>query len=357
MNKVTPKKIQLRYDQLMKRTLEYSPIVVIRFINRMLHRNLPLDSKVTWLDKESNYNDELRIGDFCFQIGDEKFILEVQSKYDGTMAFRIFEYDIRAALKHGKSEVNGELTIEFPAPAVIYLRCNNNTPDTLQWHLKFFDGQQVDIAVPVIKLNNLSPEEMVERDLLPILQFYPLAYKSVGKNDEPRFIADVQKITDTITTARKDEELDEALAFEMINTLKSTTHNAIINSEINEEDLPMNTQILETIEITDYQTYFRELRQEGELSGLRKGRQEGQLEGQRDAFFKLLPLQFEAGLFNTPKYRNYLLTQAEELGINKNAVIQEKNRWEAQQAKASEQTEYNEQSDNGDWEFGDDDDD
>jgi hypothetical protein len=48
---------------------------------------------------------------------------------------------------------------------VIFLRSDANTPKKLTWRIKFFDGDEKTLDVPLIRLTELPVKEIAERNL------------------------------------------------------------------------------------------------------------------------------------------------------------------------------------------------
>ena len=103
--------------------------------NEMFHKRHSNREEVTVLNNEFFINRQdgkqvERITDTHFMIGSIRYHLECQSTPDGTMMYRIFEYDSQIALQAGK--VSGDkLTVRFPNTAILYLRHNKNTPEQM----------------------------------------------------------------------------------------------------------------------------------------------------------------------------------------------------------------------------------
>jgi hypothetical protein len=89
------------------------------------------------------------------------------------MAVRMFRYDTAEAQEHSSKE-GGVQTINFPKSMVIYLEPPVNTPDYELLRVRFPDGVYYEYRVPVIKLTELSVEELAERRLLIFAPLYIL---------------------------------------------------------------------------------------------------------------------------------------------------------------------------------------
>ena len=168
------------YDKIVKNTLAQSDDVTIRFINGLLGDNIPLGAPVEWMDKESVTGRHTAIiGDFYLKIDGKMYALEIESDDRGGMTVRVFKYAVGGAMLHGMSATDESLDITFPQPCVVFLKSKADTPQNLTWNISFFDGQKVTLQVPVVRLAEFSVEEIAQRNLLPIGQFYLRTFETL----------------------------------------------------------------------------------------------------------------------------------------------------------------------------------
>lgn len=115
---------------------------------------------------------------------------ECEIHNDGTMVMRMFEYDVHIALSYRK-EMPGEMVLQFPHSAVLYLQDNGNTPEELNCDIRFQDGGTYVYRVPVLKVQAYTIEEIKEKHLCVLIPFLPLRFRKriSGRKREP----DVQK--------------------------------------------------------------------------------------------------------------------------------------------------------------------
>ena len=168
------------------RTMEMDcPRLLIPVVNEVFHENYPLDAKVEILPNEqmiTTPSDEqiIRITDSNFVlIGNQKnrYHIECESNpKNNELLIRMFEYDTQIALDNAKI-VKGQLFVELPKSAVIYLRHSSSTPDTLQMVIR--DGEQKLIRkIPVIKIRTYSLKTIFEKHLLFFLPFYVFIHEA-----------------------------------------------------------------------------------------------------------------------------------------------------------------------------------
>ena len=114
-------------------------------------------------------------------------IRQCQSNPDGTIAIRMLEYDFYIGMKKIKKNESGIYEVTFPQSCVIYLRHNSNTEEEMKVQVNI-PGQIIfTYAVPIIKAQKYSLDEIFEKKLFLLLPFYIIRYEKllkdqVGKN-------------------------------------------------------------------------------------------------------------------------------------------------------------------------------
>ena len=88
---------------------------------------------------------------------------------------RMFEYDSQIALDDGEI-IGDKLTITFPHSAVIFLRHTKNTPDQLTLEINT-PGGTISNAIPVMKAQQYTIDELFEKDLLFLIPFHIFCYE------------------------------------------------------------------------------------------------------------------------------------------------------------------------------------
>ena len=168
------------YDDVHRTMLNDCPKLIIPVVNEMFHKRHNEKEAITVLNNEFFINRQEgkqieRITDTHFLIGAVRYHLECQSTADGTMMYRIFEYDSQIALQAG--EVLGDkLTVKFPNTAILYLRHNKNTPKRMQIEIRV-PGAACSYSVPVMKVQNYSIETIFEKNLFFLIPFHLFAYE------------------------------------------------------------------------------------------------------------------------------------------------------------------------------------
>jgi len=278
---------QLSYDRIIKNTLASSDKMTIRFINGLLGDNIPIDASVDWLDKES-VSDKLTaiIADFYPRIDGKMYAIEIEQADNGDMAIRVFKYTVGGAILHSMTATDAELHITFPQPCVVFLDSTKNTPQRLTWHISFFDGQEISLQVPVIRLAELSVKEIAQRNLLPIGQFYLRTFETLNEQKVEDFRAAAASLLIEIRDAAKQKLIPFHVGRQMSETIRKTMENAIIRAE-QEVGFIMTTNIVETLPWIDYQEVVEHSKAEGRAEGKAEGIAEGKAERDMEIALKV----------------------------------------------------------------------
>lgn len=192
------------YDDVHRTMLNDCPELIIPVVNEMFHKRHNDKETITVLNNEFFINRQdgkqiERITDTHFLIGSIRYHLECQSTADGTMMYRIFEYDSQIALQAG--EVSGDkLTVKFPNTAILYLRHNKNTPDRMQIEIRV-PGATCSYYVPVMKVQNYTIETIFEKKLFFLIPFHLFTYEQDFKayEDNPQKLNELTTVYEEIT--------------------------------------------------------------------------------------------------------------------------------------------------------------
>lgn len=169
------------YDDVHRTMLNDCPRLIIPVVNEMFHKQHSENEKITVLNNEffvnrQNGTQTERITDTHFLIGSVRYHLECQSSIDGTIMYRIFEYDSQIAMQDSFLRKD-KLTVKFPNTAVLYLRHNKNTPDYMTMEIQV-PGASCSYAIPVLKVQRYSIHEIFEKKLFFLLPFHIFVYES-----------------------------------------------------------------------------------------------------------------------------------------------------------------------------------
>lgn len=281
MNDKTEKTIT-PYDDVHRTMLNDCPELIIPVVNEMFHKRHDDKETITVLNNEFFINRQdgkqvERITDTHLLIGSVRYHLECQSTADGTMMYRIFEYDSQIALQAG--EVSGDkLTVRFPNTAVLYLRHNRNTPDRMQIEIRV-PGAVCSYSVPVMKVQNYTIETIFKKKLFFLIPFHLFTYEQNFKvyEENPQKLNELKAVYEEIAeklNLYEDKHVIDSYTKSMIVDMskKVLEHLAIKYSNVKKEvgDI-MGGKIL------DYptKTFWRQAQQEKLIEQVQKKLQRG----------------------------------------------------------------------------------
>lgn len=217
------------YDDVFRTLVVDHRRMLLAFINEMFP-NLPDkyhgDERVVPLSEHymmnrQNGEQDKRIIDSAVMViahnGDERiFHVESQSTNDGSMIIRMFEYDMQIALKTAGEYTNGRLRVEIPQSGVLFLRCNENTPDEMSVELALPDGKEVSYSMPILKMIEYDADTLFNKELYLIAPFYLFNLEHYFKNekemseeDQKAFTEELKKFKQNLDKARDDKKLDD----------------------------------------------------------------------------------------------------------------------------------------------------
>ena len=221
------------YDDVHRTMLNDCPKLIIPVVNEMFHKSHNDNDKVTVLNNEFFINRQggeqiERITDTHFLIGSVRYHLECQSSIDGTIMYRIFEYDSQIAMQDGFLSKD-KLVVKFPNTAILYLRHNKNTPDFMTLEIRV-PGAACNYRVPVMKVQKYSVDEIFEKRLFFLIPFHIFSYEK----DFREYDTDVQKL----------EELTKVYEG-LVEKLEVYAENQVIDGYTKETIIDMSKKVLE----------------------------------------------------------------------------------------------------------------
>ena len=129
-----------------------------------------------------------RITDSYIEIRNHRYHVECESIPNAHIAIRMVEYDFHIALSDMESVIGGkaeaqkysadaDYVLRFPKSAVLYLRHNNSTKETLCVRMILPDGTKADYRIPTVKVQEYTKKEILNKRLLFFIPFYILRYE------------------------------------------------------------------------------------------------------------------------------------------------------------------------------------
>ena len=219
------KEIYQIYDKAFKRILTLSDKAIINLINGLFGTNYPTNSKITYNWTEHEDKDLKRtLSDSILTINDrDSYHIEAQMTEDEEIVFRVFEYGFGHAYKNRIIEKGGEI-MEFPQPCIVYLDegKKDKIPDEYTLTLKFREQGNFVYKVPIIKLQNITMQEMNEKKLIALLPFFLLKFRKkiekirTKESMEELYILVANDIIGTIQKNEKIGNISRTDAFDLI---------------------------------------------------------------------------------------------------------------------------------------------
>lgn len=171
------------YDDVFRTLLNDCTELMIPVVNEMFGEHYTGKERIVFSPNEHFLNQQdgttnEKITDSCFVIqgvSSKKYHIECQSTSDGSLLIRFFEYDSQIALDAGEL-TRHSLKVTFPHSAVLYLRHNSQTPDVLTIEMNT-PGGSLNYQIPVLKIQNYSIEEILDKNMLFLIPFYIFSYE------------------------------------------------------------------------------------------------------------------------------------------------------------------------------------
>lgn len=223
------------WDATFKPLFQETPALFLPLIEEVFHVSYKKEDIVPLDASLYNGDGELVEADNAFRINDVTYHFEFQYTNDGTMAFRMWEYDIKLALRDYKLN-EGRMEFNFPRSCVVYIARNRNYPkDGLELKINFQDGQHIIFKVPVIRLQDYKLDEIDKKKLWLFYPFMILQYvadlKARNRLSDQEVLNDYKKIIGCIEAAYNNGEItiDEDAA--LLEAIQKTNWHAMKNHQ------------------------------------------------------------------------------------------------------------------------------
>ena len=217
------------FDKAFKRILTLSDKAVINLINGLFGKNYPTNSKITynWTEHEDK-NLKKTLSDSILTInGRDSYHIEAQMTEDEEIIFRVFEYGFGHAYKNRVIVSGGERMV-FPRPCIIYLDegKKDTIPDEYSLVLQFENQGEFLYKVPLVKLQNISIQELNEKKLIILLPFLLLKLrKKIEKVRSKDSMEELQNlvVNDIIESIRRNVEVGNVSHTDGLDLIELTT--------------------------------------------------------------------------------------------------------------------------------------
>ena len=202
------------YDRVLKTEAHDRKQLAIPLVNEIYCEQYQGQEEIEFLEGEHYIRNaeghiEKRTTDCYFKVKStykQKYHIEVQSTPDTSisvqlfrnrytsMVQRIYEYD--SAIAYECRNMSGaRLTVKFPRSAVVFLRHTKNTPDSLEIVVEMEEGSIMQ-KIPVMKLQNYTLDEILEKNLLILILFHIFVYenKFIVYNEDERKLEELIQV-------------------------------------------------------------------------------------------------------------------------------------------------------------------
>lgn len=225
----------------------------------------------------------------------KRYHIECEEQLDSSILIRIFEYDAQIALDEG-SVAGTTLTVSFPHSAVLALRYAKKSPDTMRIRV-VTPGGETSYAVPIIKVQQYSLDEIFKKKLLFFLPFYIFSHES----DLPECNSNEAKLAELTEEYRKIRlKLDELQIAGVISEFSKGAICAMVNHV-----LALIAQKYENVREGVTEVMGGKVLEYEAKTILNEGRAEGRNEGKTEMVLEMLkdkqPLDFIARISNFSK--------------------------------------------------------
>ncbi|MCH5342743.1 MAG: hypothetical protein J1E64_01800 [Acetatifactor sp.] len=180
------------WDEILKKMTYVASDLLFPLIQEIHHKTYPKGTQIRPLATEYavERGDTKKISsiraDITVLVGSRDiYHFECQLRHDGSMIFRMFEYDAHIALSYADMDQNG-MQLEFPRSAVLYLTDNSKVPDRLECKISFPDGGCYTYQIPTVRVQAYTLQDIREKHLCILIPFLPLRFRRRLKKKSER---------------------------------------------------------------------------------------------------------------------------------------------------------------------------
>ncbi len=239
------------WDRTFKTIFQETPNLFLSLIQEVFHVTykkediVPLDSSLY------NGDGDLVEADNVFSAKGVTYHFECQYTNDGTMAFRMWEYDVKLALRGYKLNEN-QIELNFPKSCVVYIARNGSYPaEGLKLKINFQDGQHIIFKVPVIRLQDYGLDVINQKKLWLFYPFMALQFVAdlKGKKHltEQEVIDNYRKMISYIEAAYSNDEITIDEDTTLLEAIQETNQHTMRNYPTVMEGV--NDMVSQTLEL------------------------------------------------------------------------------------------------------------
>ncbi len=235
-----------------------------------------------------------RFTDNVFKIAGNYYHIECQSTEDGSILFRLSEYNIRIALDNAE-EINpgNSIRINLPNSGLINLKSSSNSPKFSEMKIVYqYSDQKIIMPVPVMNIQAFTTDDIYNNGLYFLIPFYAIRYeerlRKISDSKDPEYVkiySELKTYFDRLLEACESKTISENETRQIAELSK------IILGHISRKLIPdlrermvsiVGGQVLELQE----DRWLKQGYEQGEKQGFVNGEKQGFANGEKQGFVK-----------------------------------------------------------------------
>ena len=229
-----------------------------------------------------------------------RYLIECESSpVRNTFLVRLSQYVITSGIDQSRELEGGKLIITLPRSAVLSLRSNRNTPDTMEIMIRTEQGE-ARTEVVVVKMSDYSADDIFQKKLyllIPFLLFNREKEFEKAENDEQKRAALLAEIQDVFARLDAlipdDEEADSLIDVFASKSLKTAAAKVAEGLAAKYPKIREGVKAVMGGQIYDYEA--KRIMKEGMRQGMQQGMQQGTADALNSVTERLLRLGTDGG--------------------------------------------------------------
>ncbi|OON86981.1 hypothetical protein BXO88_05410 [Oribacterium sp. C9] len=277
------------FDDVFKLQIEKMGQLLVPVIERMFHVKATLVDmeEIERLANERFLMDDeqkkisKRFSDSCYKIAGGYYHVECQSTEDGSILFRLAEYNVRIALDGAKKD-GDSIRINLPNSGLIKLRGTIDSEKSSEMKIRYrFSDQEIVMPVPVLNVQAYSADDIYDGGLFFLIPYYLIRFENrlrkISDSEDPEYAKIYSELREFVNRLVK--ACDDGFISEDNTRRLAELSNLILNHIASR----LNKDLKERM--AGLMSHVIELQED---RWLRKGREEGRLEGTKSLLFSLV---------------------------------------------------------------------
>ncbi|SEA45828.1 hypothetical protein SAMN05216349_11324 [Oribacterium sp. KHPX15] len=178
------------FDSVFKTATQKAGHLMVAVIEQMFHVKAELvdlkeieriaNERYLIIDGDTRTTISKRFTDSCFKIGGKYYHIECQSTQDGSILFRLVEYNLRIAIDNARlTDSKSSILVELPSSGLINLRAPSISPKFSQKEIIYrYSDQEIVMPVPVMNIRAFSADEIFSNGLFFLIPFYSIRFEN-----------------------------------------------------------------------------------------------------------------------------------------------------------------------------------